>query len=148
MTSTDHQYFIITERVDYPRHLNPGRLCYKSKTRYTSEVKRYGSASKVNVTPLASYTNENYEIEMKSLSPLTAGEAELLLALTEDRERLKWFRQEGALQTALGLTKGTEVFVDEQGKELRGVVRYIGRLTEPRYPDPIGGTFFGIELQV
>lgn len=82
------------------------------------------------------------------MEELSAGEVELLQALPDDAERLEWFRERDALQTALGLTVGTAVTVDEGGKKLRGIIRYIGRLTEPTYSGPISGTFFGIELQV
>lgn len=75
-------------------------------------------------------------------------EAELLLALHDDAERLKWFRERDALQAALNLNKGTAVTVDEGGEKLRGIIRYVGRLTEPMYPRRLSGRFFGIELQV
>ncbi|KAK5869500.1 hypothetical protein PBY51_024209 [Eleginops maclovinus] len=71
-------------------------------------------------------------------------EAELLQALCEDEERLKWFREGDALKTALGLTVGTPVTVEEGGKKLRGIIRYIGPITDAF---PISGKFFGIELQ-
>lgn len=82
------------------------------------------------------------------MEELSAEEAELLLALSVDAERLKWFKERDALRTAKGLTLGTEVTVEEGGAKLRGILRYIGRLTEPTYSAPLPGTFFGIELQV
>lgn len=82
------------------------------------------------------------------MKPLSEKEAELLLALPDDAERLKWFTDKAALQTALGLTEGTAVIVEEGGEELKGIIRYIGELTTPTYRDPLSGTFFGIELQV
>lgn len=78
---------------------------------------------------------------------LSEEEAGLLQALPEDAERLKWFEERNALQTALTLTKGSVVVVEEEGEELRGIIRYIGELTEPRRYRPLTGTFFGIELQ-
>lgn len=82
------------------------------------------------------------------MEQLSAEEAELLQALPDDTERLKWFKEKNALQTALGLTKGTPVTVDQGRQELRGIIRYIGTLTEPTFSCPLSGTFFGIELQV
>lgn len=81
------------------------------------------------------------------MKELSAEEAELLQALPEDTERLKWFEERDALQTARSLTMGTEVTVEEDGKKLRGTIRYIGRIAEPAYHDVISGTYFGIELK-
>lgn len=82
------------------------------------------------------------------MEELSAEEAELLLAVPEDAERLRWSRDKDALRAALRLTKGTAVTVDEGGQKLRGIIRYIGKLTEPTISCPLTGTFFGIELQV
>lgn len=87
-------------------------------------------------------------LKVNHLNSVTAKEAELLQAIEEDSERLKWYLERDALDTALGLTKDTPVTVELDGKWLRGIVRYIGRITEPKHTDPIVGTFFGIELQV
>lgn len=87
------------------------------------------------------------EIKVSSLKPITIQEAELLAALEDNTERLKWFKEEEALREALALTKDTPVIVEQKGKWLKGVIRYIGRTTAPKYPHPIAGTFFGIELQ-
>lgn len=82
------------------------------------------------------------------MEQLSAEVAELLQALPDDAERLKWFLEGDALRTALGLTVGTAVTVEEGGEELRGIIRYIGRMTEPTSSCPLSGTFFGVELQV
>ncbi|TNN63930.1 Ubiquitin carboxyl-terminal hydrolase CYLD [Liparis tanakae] len=89
----------------------------------------------------------DYELDFSCMQPLSEEEAELLQALSTDVERLEWFRDRDALRTAQGLTVGTAVTVDEGGERLRGIVRYIGRMTEPSYTCPLPGTFFGIELQ-
>lgn len=81
------------------------------------------------------------------MEELSAEEAELLLALPDDAERLNWFNERDTLRAALRLTEGTEVTVDEGGDKLRGIIRYKGRLTEPTPSFPLSGTFFGIELQ-
>ncbi|XP_067370088.1 ubiquitin carboxyl-terminal hydrolase CYLD isoform X3 [Channa argus] len=140
MTSVDHRYFIITEKPPNPKHIEAGQICY------TSEYK-HKTTSKLSVIPLSSGVGLNYDIDVNHMSPLTAEEAELLQALSNDKERLKWFRERNALRTALGLTKGVPVIVEEKKEELRGMIRYIGRLTEPKYPHHISGTFFGVELQ-
>lgn len=89
-----------------------------------------------------------YEIEVSELEELSNEEAELLQALPDDAERLKWFRQKDSLRAAMELTEGIVVTVDEAGVQLRGIIRYVGRLTEPTYLSPTSGRFFGIELQV
>lgn len=85
---------------------------------------------------------------MSCMEQLSADEAELLQALPEDTDRLKWFKEKNALRTAMGLTEGTPVTVDQGKQGLQGIIRFIGRLTEPTFVCPLSGTFFGIELQV
>ncbi|KAG7232535.1 hypothetical protein INR49_008407 [Caranx melampygus] len=63
----------------------------------------------------------------------------LLLALSEDAERLKWFRGSWTDQ-------GESVIVQEGREELRGIVRYIGPQKKP-VMDHLAGTVFGIQLQ-
>lgn len=145
MSSQENLYFIITEKPEYPKHIKAGRICFISENKYRSESKKSRS-SKFPVIPFGS--SVDYDIDIKCMSELSAEEAELLQALLEDADRLKWSRKRDALQTALGLTTGTEVIVEEAGKELRGIIRYVGSLTEPKYNDPLPGKFFGIELQV
>ncbi|CAG5862983.1 unnamed protein product [Menidia menidia] len=147
MMPPDHVFFIITEKPEYPQHIQPGRICYLPRYKYTGELSKPDPVMKLSVTVLPTSTGLDYMIEKSCLGALTAEEAELLLALQDDPERLKWFRDKEALRTALGLTVGTAVTVDEDGKQLRGIIRYIGRMAEPSYLVPISGTFFGIELQ-
>ncbi|XP_029286243.1 ubiquitin carboxyl-terminal hydrolase CYLD [Cottoperca gobio] len=146
MTSTNYMYFIITKKPEYPTHINAGQICYISK--YDFKIKssvgsKSRSCRKLPVT-LCSVKLSEYEIEESSMEGLSYEEVELLQALYEDEERLKWFRERETLQTALGLTKGTTVTVNEGGQKLRGIVRYIGAIEESL---PFPGKFFGIELQ-
>lgn len=144
MSSQDNLYFIITEKPEYPAHLKAGSICFIPEIKHKSKKNRL--SSKLPVTPLRSQLD--YDIDTKCLRALRAEEAELLQALPADADRLKWFGRKDALQAALGLSPGTEVMVEEEGKELRGVIRYIGSLTEPKYLDPLPGKYFGVELQV
>uniref|UniRef100_A0A3Q3MGJ3 Ubiquitin carboxyl-terminal hydrolase CYLD n=1 Tax=Mastacembelus armatus TaxID=205130 RepID=A0A3Q3MGJ3_9TELE len=147
MTSADNVYFIVTEKHDIFSNIKPGCICYMHKSQHTAASKKGGSPSKLKVTSLDSYTPIAREVDLSSMRALSAEEAGLLLALPDASERLNWFMQRDDLQMAQGLTKGTGVTVEENGKKLRGIIRYIGKITEPAYPDPISGTFFGIELQ-
>ncbi|XP_049910334.1 ubiquitin carboxyl-terminal hydrolase CYLD [Epinephelus moara] len=147
MTSTDILYFIITRKPEHPGHINAGRICYIREHRHRLELKISPSPTKVPVFLMDSKSAIDYKIEVSSMEPLSVEEAELLQALPEDAERLKWFRERDALKTAMGLTVGTVVTVDEGGEKLRGIIRYIGKLTQPSYFCPISGRFFGIELQ-
>ncbi|XP_035509445.1 ubiquitin carboxyl-terminal hydrolase CYLD [Morone saxatilis] len=140
MSSTEYQYFIITRKPEHPGHINAGSICFIYKYKYT----RANSSPKLLVYFLGSQSPLCYDIEVKVLEVLSPEEAGLLQALSDDAERLKWFRERDALRTALGLTEGTAVTVDEGGEKLRGIIRYIGNLT---YSLPLSGTFFGIELQ-
>lgn len=97
---------------------------------------------------LGSQTSLSYDIEVGSLEELSKAEAELLLALPNDPERLKWFGRRDCLRVASELTVGTAVDVEKDGERLRGIIQYIGRLTGSPYSSPLSGRYFGIELQV
>ncbi|XP_058494803.1 ubiquitin carboxyl-terminal hydrolase CYLD [Solea solea] len=143
MTSTEHVYFILTKRPESPGHLKAGSICYAPESKY----KRRVHSSKVNVTPLDSYANLDYAIDLDCMTELSAEHAELLLALPDDKERLQWFQDKSALQTAVGLTEGDAIIVLEGEDEMKGIIRYIGTLSGPKYKRPLAGRFFGIELQ-
>ncbi|KAF1385307.1 hypothetical protein PFLUV_G00106380 [Perca fluviatilis] len=148
MTSTKKLYFIITRKPEFPGHISAGRICYISEYKHRSSLRTSSrSPIKLPVFVMGSCSVIDYDLEVSSMEELSAEEAELLLALSEDAERLKWFNERDALRAAKGLAVGTEVTVEEGGGKLRGILRYIGRLTEPTYSAPLSGTFFGIELQ-
>lgn len=140
--TTEKQYFILTGKPEYPQHISPGRICYTPVFNYSVEV------TKLKVIFVGSRSSLDYEIDISCMKQLDVKEAELLQALSEDQERLKWFKQRDALKIALTLTEGTAVTVEEGAEKLRGIIRYIGELTRPNYPDNLTGMFFGIELQV
>ncbi|XP_067086424.1 ubiquitin carboxyl-terminal hydrolase CYLD [Osmerus mordax] len=139
-SGTDGKTYYIT--TDKCKTISAGHICYLSENRTRKKDS--------NEVPVICIDNSGLDSKMKTsiLEEITVKEAELLQALKDNAERLKWFREEAALHTALGLTKDTPVTVEgEKKKKLKGVIRYIGRITDPKYPDPIAGTFFGIELQ-
>ncbi|XP_062279810.1 ubiquitin carboxyl-terminal hydrolase CYLD [Scomber scombrus] len=144
---TDYLYFILTETPESPRHIHPGRICYISQFSYKLEVTKPAPLTKLSVFFTGSQSSIDYKIDMSCLKELGLEEAQLLMALPEDNERLKWFKERDALQTALTLSEGAAVTVEEGGQMLRGIVRYIGKLASTKYPDPISARFFGIELQ-
>lgn len=135
-------FFILTRKPDHPLHVHAGQICYTSKWWFSSSQKTKA------VQFLGSQTLLPYDIEVGSLEELSEVEAELLLALPHDPERLKWFGRRDCLRAVSELTVGTAVDVEKDGERLRGIIRYIGRLTEPPYPSPLSGRYFGIELQV
>ncbi|XP_074525202.1 ubiquitin carboxyl-terminal hydrolase CYLD [Halichoeres trimaculatus] len=147
MMSKDYQYFILTKKPETRRSIDPGCICYMSKSKHQSALKKNPSPSKLCVFFLGSYTALDYDVELNRMEGLSEQEAGLLQALPKDAERLKWFKERSALETALTLTEGTAVIVEEEGEKLRGIIRYIGEITEPSYSLPLSGTFFGIELQ-
>ncbi|XP_029356776.1 ubiquitin carboxyl-terminal hydrolase CYLD isoform X2 [Echeneis naucrates] len=146
MTSSDNLYFIITENPQSPAHIKAGRICYISNSTYSSRLSYNDSPSYLTVVPYGSQTLQYFPINLSCIEALSAEESGLLLALSDDAERLKWYRERAALQTARELREGTLVVVQEGAEELTGVIRYIGNLTEPKYPNPLTGTYFGIEL--
>lgn len=144
MTS-ENLFFILTRKLDHLSHISAGRICYISKFKNTS------MASHLKTKPVqfaGSQTALPYDVEAGSLEELSEAEAELLLALPDDPERLAWFGRRDRLRAASELAVGTAVDVEKGGERLRGIIRYIGRLTEPTYLSPLSGRFFGIELQV
>nr|XP_046246822.1 ubiquitin carboxyl-terminal hydrolase CYLD [Scatophagus argus] len=143
MTSRQYQYFILTKKPDHPTHVNAGRICYKSSHARSLDTVR-GTLEKLPVFFVDSTSPLDYNIEVSSLETLSYEEAELLQALSEDAERLKWFRDREALRAALDFTEGVEVTVEEGGEKLRGTIRYTGIRT---YSYPLSGRFFGVELQ-
>ncbi|KAM4628850.1 ubiquitin carboxyl-terminal hydrolase CYLD [Polymixia lowei] len=140
-----NMYFIITEKLDYPSHIHAGHLCYITENRYTSVFVNTESPKQLPVTFMGSYGHTN--VKVVCMESVSKKEAELLQALEEDSERMKWFNERQTLKTALDLTVNTPVIVDGEGEKLRGIVRHIGKLTDLKGSDPISGMFFGIELQ-
>uniref|UniRef100_A0A667YQ56 Ubiquitin carboxyl-terminal hydrolase CYLD n=1 Tax=Myripristis murdjan TaxID=586833 RepID=A0A667YQ56_9TELE len=142
--STNNMYFIITAQPKYHGYIHAGRICHIAESRYTLELSKE-SLTKLPVICMGSYTDT--KLDVSDMDHVSAEEAGLLLALEDDSERLKWFRERETLRTALSLTTNTPVTVDEGKQKLRGIIRFIGRLSEPKYLDPLSGVFFGIELQ-
>lgn len=141
MTS-ENLYFILTRKPEHPSHISAGRICYIRK--FNSSPSQKTKA----VMFLGSQTLLSYDIEVGSLEELSEAEAELLLALPDDPERLKWFGRRDCLRAASELSVGMLVDVEKAGERLRGIIRYIGRLKEPTYASPLPGRYFGVELQV
>ncbi|XP_061593261.1 ubiquitin carboxyl-terminal hydrolase CYLD-like [Cololabis saira] len=144
MTSAKYLYFILTKKPEtMPLSVNAGRICYISEYRHSQSQSR----TKLPVFLVGTVSALDYPLELSCLKELSSEEAKLLLAVPEDADRLKMSRDREALHTALGLTLETVVTVEEDGKRLRGIIRYIGPLDDPPRLASISGTFFGIELQ-
>lgn len=141
MTS-ENLYFILTRKPEHPSHISAGRICYIRKCNSSPYQKTKA------VMFLGSQTPLSYDIEVGSLEELSEAEAELLLALPDDPERLTWFRRRDCLRAASELSVGMPVDVEKAGERLRGIIRYIGRLKDPTFASPLSGRYFGIELQV
>ncbi|XP_036417691.1 ubiquitin carboxyl-terminal hydrolase CYLD [Colossoma macropomum] len=135
-------YFMITETPASHGSIRAGQICYINEDRY-SQPKRL-KRDTLPVILIGSTLDRDLPFEV--LEPLTQQQAEFLLALDTHKERLEEFTQSKNLGQAEVLVKGSEVRVEYNGEWLKGVVRYIGRLREPII-DPIGGVFFGVELQ-
>ncbi|XP_014844782.1 PREDICTED: ubiquitin carboxyl-terminal hydrolase CYLD-like [Poecilia mexicana] len=148
MNPKDYVYFILTKKPEHPQHIKLGSICYiRGHTYNTHDVPLSGGSTKLPVTFVKSLNSLTYNIDVNCIEKLSLEEAELLLACEPEDERLNWFRDKDAVQTALGLTVETDVMVKEEDEKLIGVIRYIGPVVEQDYLNPIRGTFFGIELQ-
>ncbi|XP_049573039.1 ubiquitin carboxyl-terminal hydrolase CYLD isoform X2 [Syngnathus scovelli] len=143
MMSTGIQYFIVTEPPDYLRHSHAGRICY-SIYEYRASI---DFAQKLQVFMLGSLAPLYCEMDRRCLEEVSGCEAALLLAVTDNSERLKWFRDKDTLRRALTLCEGTEVVVEEGGGQLNGIIRFIGSLSQAAAEEPLEATFFGVELQ-
>lgn len=144
MTS-DNRFFILTRKPDQPQHIKPGRICQISKSRTGSSPP---SQKTVPVTVVGSLSPLTYHIAEASLEELSRAEAELLLALSDDAERLMFFRQRDRLRAASELSVGEAVLVERGEEQLRGLIRYIGSRTGLDRSSHPSGRFFGVELQV
>lgn len=90
----------------------------------------------------------DYNLPYDILQPLTRKRSEFLLALESCTDRLREVAHPEALDQAVEINEGSDVLVEQNTQWLKGVVRYIGPLSEPSLLDPIAAVFFGVELQV
>ncbi|XP_029939637.1 ubiquitin carboxyl-terminal hydrolase CYLD isoform X2 [Salarias fasciatus] len=142
MTSEVCQYFIVIKKPASPAGINLGYIGYSYgnlKSGYQSHYKKH------SVFFLTSSKHISCDLDVGTVKDLSAQEASLLLALPDDGERLKWFKEKKALQNAGALTVGASVTVKEDGRLLRGIICSIGPKDSPKYP--ISATYFGVELQ-
>ncbi|KAG9277306.1 ubiquitin carboxyl-terminal hydrolase CYLD-like [Astyanax mexicanus] len=135
-------YFIITTTPPSYGWTKSGKICYVKEDLYSQPKKL--KKDTIPVRLLGSTFDR--DLPLNCLHILTQEMAELLLAIDSDKDRLDACRLSESLDQALTLVKGSEVTVEQNGKWLKGVIKYIGRLNEP-IMDPIAGVFFGVELQ-
>ncbi|XP_057193691.1 ubiquitin carboxyl-terminal hydrolase CYLD isoform X2 [Triplophysa rosa] len=142
ISADDQKYFILIAQPSSLGFLIPGQICHIHKTLYEGRQKRNDTILPVTLIGKA------YEIELEAdlLRPLSRGEAELLLALEKNSERIMALADKEALVTSLALSKDSQVYVEFNNEWLTGVIRYIGRIASC-IGDPIAGVFFGVELQ-
>ncbi|XP_072540400.1 ubiquitin carboxyl-terminal hydrolase CYLD isoform X2 [Salminus brasiliensis] len=135
-------YFILTATPAPFSCMTAGQICYITEDRCSQQKKQKKDTVRVKCigSPI------EHDLPLDFLCILPQEKAELLLALITNEERLDEFARSETLDQATALVKGSEVTVEQNGKWLKGVVRYIGRLSETNL-DPIAGVFFGVELQ-
>lgn len=143
--STHYKYFILTKKCDSVSHMKAGCICYMSVYRFDSALKKDPKPLTLHVTAIDSQVSLSYDVKTSILEGLSEPEATLLLALPDTAERLTWYKERKVLQRALELSVGTAVSVTEDGEELLGVIRHIGKLGIPPRSDCSPG-MFGIEL--
>lgn len=143
MTSETYQYFIVIKEPAYPKGINTGYICYSAK--HARSLRGHQSSSKKRSVRFMNYSSVlSYDLDVDTIKDLSPQEASLLLALPDEGERLKWFKERKALQNAGALTEGDSVTVKKDGQLLRGIIRYIG----PKgHQHPTSATYFGVELQ-
>ncbi|KAJ7986335.1 hypothetical protein DPEC_G00338860 [Dallia pectoralis] len=141
MDAKDHKhvYFIVIETDTF---CSAGQICYIEESEYMDIIK----SESLKYLPVCVVGSGQECLMVSFLEQVTVLVAELLIAVGEISERVRYFKEREALDEALSLTKDSEVTVEVEGTWLRGVIRYIGRITEPMTSNPITGTYFGIEL--
>lgn len=137
-------YFIITAKPPSPNSfIDAGEICYIDKQQYESRLKRKATDT-LPVVRMGSLLET--DLDKVLLMPLSIREAELLLALEPNEDRLLALKDKKVLQEASNLTTDDQVYVEYNGKQLKGIIRYIGSITDYSI-NPLAGTFFGVELQ-
>ncbi|RVE73693.1 hypothetical protein OJAV_G00034000 [Oryzias javanicus] len=110
MTSTSHRYFIVTKKPRNLFSLNPGRLCYITTLKYNAQQQETTKHPKtLSVIAFDSHTQLSKDVEVSCLEELRLEDAQLLLAVPDDAERLKMFSDQPAFQAARSLSLGTAV---------------------------------------
>ncbi|XP_059426952.1 ubiquitin carboxyl-terminal hydrolase CYLD isoform X1 [Carassius carassius] len=145
MASADNKlYFIITANSpSLYGYINVGEICFIDKQRYNERQKR----QQTDILPVVRMgTLIDTFLDKVLLQPLSRREAELLMALESNDDRLLALKDPEALEKSSKLSEGCQVRVEYKEQWLKGVIRYIGRLTS-HISDPITGVFFGVELQ-
>ncbi|XP_016095754.1 ubiquitin carboxyl-terminal hydrolase CYLD [Sinocyclocheilus grahami] len=145
MASADNNiYFIITADPPSPNvYIKAGEICFIYKERFNARQKR----NDTDVLPVVRVgKSTDIWLDKVLLQPLSRREADLLMALESNEDRLLTLKDPEALEKASNLSEGGQVHVEYKGQWLKGVIRYIGSLTSYS-SDPITGVFFGVELQ-
>ncbi|XP_026789182.3 ubiquitin carboxyl-terminal hydrolase CYLD isoform X1 [Pangasianodon hypophthalmus] len=142
MASRDKAYVILTKASRSVGWVRAGSICYIKENLYSLNYQK-----KDTVPVICIGSSITYNLPLDILQPLSRQKSEFLLAVESCEERLKEFTQSEALDQAMELTVGSEVTVAQNGEWLKGVIRYIGPLSDPGVLDPIAGVFFGVELQ-
>lgn len=137
----DKTYFIITETTPYSL-FRLGSICFKKEDQ--NSIRKLPK----DMVPVTCIENRlSHDFPFNFLHPLTRQNSEFLLALENPEERLKEIDKPELLEQASELTVGSEVTVEQNGKWLKGVVRYIGPLSSSVLYPILVGVFFGVELQ-
>ncbi|XP_039609686.1 ubiquitin carboxyl-terminal hydrolase CYLD [Polypterus senegalus] len=143
----NYLYYILMEGFkDLIDNFQAGNICYMEEAEYLKTVSE-SPDKKLRVYFPDTYTPRNADVSC--LQPLKTEEAGLLLAITDDSERLHWYLEKQQLEKALALNTDQEIIVDVNSQLCRGVLRYIGPITSKRlfYGVYIFPTYFGVELQ-
>ncbi|XP_053355388.1 ubiquitin carboxyl-terminal hydrolase CYLD [Clarias gariepinus] len=143
MASRDtNDYFIITAKPTYG-WVTPGNICYIKEKHYSTR-----KPQKKDTVPVMRIGGTiDYNLPYDILQPLTRKRSEFLLAIESCTDRLREVAHPEALDQAVEINEGSDVLVEQNTQWLKGVVRYIGPLSEPSLLDPIAAVFFGVELQ-
>ncbi|KAL4635337.1 ubiquitin carboxyl-terminal hydrolase CYLD-like [Arapaima gigas] len=143
--SCPYVFFIIVKELPCSTDPPQGSICYIEEKQYVSVIETERQMKSLKVKPINS-SSSSKTVRVDSLQQLTQKEAEFLQALEKNKERLKCVEDRKGLDFAVSLSVDNPVEVEVSGNWCEGVVRYIGPITEPASPNPITGTFFGIEL--
>ncbi|XP_077054695.1 ubiquitin carboxyl-terminal hydrolase CYLD [Siphateles boraxobius] len=147
MASANKNIYFIVIANPPNGYIEAGEICFIDKDLY-EDWKKGNDTERLPLVPMGRALHT--DIDVLLLKPLSLRSAELLLALETNIERLFALNDPKTLKTledASNLSLDSRVYVEYNGKWLKGVIRHIGNIKSCSFVEPITGVFFGVELQ-
>nr|XP_014352321.1 PREDICTED: uncharacterized protein LOC106706233 [Latimeria chalumnae] len=137
-------FFILTKPVQVKsKRVDKGTICYMTEEKYISDVSGVEGPQTLTVKVISGYCT--LQVRVDSLYQLTEKQAGFLKEVEVLDERLGFFLERTALESAQTICMDQEVKVLNNSRWGNAIVRYIGAIAS----DPVlPGIVFGVELKV